>query len=122
MAGYPWHYFETNYVVGIIIILVSIITFNLARQYYGGVDAKNAAIDPEDSSDTKKEEIIIEDYFLFNTVGDLKKFLKNKRHEMDLAAEKAFAAHGIKITAKEIKNQRESKSNTMYKCKFSNIC
>ena len=113
MAGYPWHYFKTNYVVGIIIILVSIITFNLARQYYGGVDAKNAAIDPEDSSDTKKEEIIIEDYFLFNTVGDLKKFLKNKRHEMDLAAEKAFAAHGIKITAEEIKNQRQSKSNTM---------
>ena len=71
MAGYPWHYFETNYMVGIIIILVSIITFNLARQYYGGVDAKNAAIDPEDSSDTKKEEIIIENYFLFNTVNTL---------------------------------------------------
>ena len=112
MACYPWHYFKTNYVV-IIILVVSIISFNLAWQYYGGVDVKNAAIDPENSSDTKKEEIIIEDYFLFNTVGDLKKFLKNKRHEMDLAAEKAFAAHGIKITAEEIKNQRQSKSNTM---------
>ena len=113
MADYPWHYFETNYVVVIIILVVSNITFNLAWQYYGGVDVKNAAIDPEDSSDTKKEEIIIENYFLFDTVGDLKKFLKNKRHEMDLSAEKAFAAHGIKITAKEIKNQRQSKSNTM---------
>ena len=71
MAGYPWHYFETNYMVGIIIILVSIITFNLAWQYYGGVDVENAAIDPENSSDTKKEEIIIENYFLFNTVNTL---------------------------------------------------
>ena len=108
-----WTWSEGKKFSSALALLVSIITFNLARQYYGGVDAKNAAIDPEDSSDTKKEEIIIEDYFLFNTVGDLKKFLKNKRHEMDLAAEKAFAAHGIKITAKEIKNQRQSKSNTM---------
>ena len=108
-----WSWSEGKKFSSALALLVSIITFNLARQYYGGVDAKNAAIDPEDSSDTKKEEIIIEDYFLFNTVGDLKKFLKNKRHEMDLAAEKAFAAHGIKITAKEIKNQRQSKSNTM---------
>ena len=108
-----WSWSEGKKFSSALALLVSIITFNLARQYYGGVDAKNAAIDPEDSSDTKKEEIIIEDYFLFNTVGDLKKFLKNKRHEMDLAAEKAFAAHGIKITAEEIKNQRQSKSNTM---------
>ena len=68
MACYPWHYFKTNYVV-IIILVVSIISFNLAWQYYGGVDVKNAAIDPENSSDTKKEEIIIENYFLFNTVN-----------------------------------------------------
>ena len=108
-----WSWSEGKKFSSALALLVSIITFNLARQYYGGVDAKNAAIDPEDSSDTKKEEIIIEDYFLFNTVGDLKKFLKNKRHEMDLEAEKAFAAHGIKITAEEIKNQRQSKSNTM---------
>ena len=60
MACYPWHYFKTNYVV-IIILVVSIISFNLAWQYYGGVDVKNAAIDPENSSDTKKEEIIIEE-------------------------------------------------------------
>ena len=128
MAGSPWHYFKAHYVV-VIIIMVSIsIIFILAQLYYGGgIDIKNgqkigknsnerdAVIDLEDSSDTKskKEEIVIEQYFLFYTVDDLKYFLKNRRHEMDLAAEKAFAAHGIKITAEEIKNQRQSKSNTM---------
>ena len=132
MAGSPWHYFKAHYVVVIIIMVSIIIIFSLAQLYYGGgIDIKNgqkigknsnerdAVIDLEDSSDTKskKEEIVIEQYFLFYTVDDLKYFLKNRRHEMDLAAEKAFAAHGFTLTAEEIKNRRSK-----IKCKFSNIC